>query len=500
MKQLTVLFATSDTAEHSIFRDLIDAEGLPYRVLIPDTVSRVDSLIRDEGVDIIVTDLLFQNGGFADWLFLWPMPFVLLADYKDAKRIDEIIKDEACGFLVRDEEKKYLGLLPIMIRKVLNNRESIERQNMHIQISERRYLDLVQALPDVIFTLDQEGYFTFVNNSVRGFGYEPIDLMGKHFSCILDPEDVTRVSRKEILKAYSGKNTGPEKAPKLFDERRTGDRKTTDLELRIKAKSGALEEGTALGSIISYGEVSAVGFSSFGKETGDPGSAGIIRDISARKKAEDMLRDSLREKDVLLKEIHHRVKNNLQIINSLLSLQSSYIRDPEDQRLFIDSQMQVRSMAMVHEQLYQSERLSRINLRIYIRSLCEKLYDVYHVSPARIKLDLDVEELFYDVETATPIALLVNELVSNSLKYAFPVNRSGTVKVRLFKDESVCSLVVEDDGVGLSEDHDPANLDSLGCRLISALAEQIGGTLERGPGPGTRFTVQFSYKGPPRES
>ena len=492
--ELTILFATTDREEHAGFREQIERSELPYRVLFPDTVSRVDALIRDEGVDIIVTDLLFQNGGFADWLFLWPMPFVLLADYKDSRRIDEIIKDEACGFLIRDAERNYLSVLPIMIRKVLNNRESIERQNMHIQISERRYLDLVQALPDVIFTLDHDGYFTFVNESVRGFGYDPVELIGKHFSCILDPEDVSRISRKEMLKSYSGVTTGPEKAPKLFDERRTGNRKTTDLEVKIKPKQTEGEAGSALGSVISYGEVSAVGFSSLSREAGDPGSAGIIRDITERKKAEDALRDSLHEKEVLLKEIHHRVKNNLQIITSLLSLQSSFIRDPEDLRLFEDSQMQVRSMAMVHEQLYQSERLSRINMRIYLRSLCEKLYDVYRVSPSRITLDIDSEEIFYDVEAATPLALLVNELVSNSLKYAFPENRKGKVTVSMKMHETFCKLTVADDGVGLSADLDLSDSRTLGCRLISALVDQISGSIEHCPGPGTVFTVKFPFK------
>jgi PAS domain S-box-containing protein len=383
-----------------------------------------------------------------------------------------------------------------MVRKVLNNRESIERQNMHIQISERRYRDLVQALPDVVFTLDHEGFFTFVNESVRGFGYEPVELIGKHFSFILDPEDISRVSRREILKTYSGINTGPEKAPKLFDERRTGNRKTSDLEVKLKPKQDA-GAGNAAVSVISYGEVSTVGFSSLDRETKDPGSAGIIRDITGRKKAENLLRDSLREKEILLKEIHHRVKNNLQIITSLLSLQSTYIRDPEDLRLFEDSQMQVRSMAMVHEQLYQSERLSRINMRIYLRSLCEKLYDVYHVSPARVALDLDAEELFYDVEAATPVALLVNELVSNSLKYAFPDNRQGTVTVRLRKEEAACSLLVADDGVGLSEDLALADSRTLGCRLITALVDQISGSIEHLPGPGTAFIVGFPYKDSP---
>jgi len=273
LKSITILFASDEREEHAAFAEFVKENGLPYRILYPDSVSKIDAIITNEKVDIIITDLRFQNGGFADWLFLWPMPFILLADYKEAARIDEIIKDEACDFLIRDANGKHLPLLPIMIRKVLNQRESLNRQNMHLQISERRYLDLVQALPDIVYTVDDAGYFTFINDSVENLGYKPMDLIGKHFHTIVDPSDVPKVSRRYVLKDFEGKSTGPDNAPKLFDERRTGTRRTRDLEVKLRPNDKPMTGIMKIGSIISYGEVSSVGFASAGLDSESMGSA-----------------------------------------------------------------------------------------------------------------------------------------------------------------------------------------------------------------------------------
>ncbi len=495
MKSLTILFASDEREEHAAFAEFVRETGLPYRILYPDSVSKIDAIIANEKVDLIITDLRFQNGGFADWLFLWPMPFILLADFKDAARIDEIIKDEACDFLIREAEGRHLPLLPIMIRKVLNQRESLNRQNMHLQISERRYLDLVQALPDIVYTVDDAGYFTFINDSVENLGYKPMDLIGKHFSTIIDPADVPKVSRRYVLKDYEGKQTGPDNAPKLFDERRTGDRRTRDLEVKLRPNDKPVPGLMKIGSIISYGEVSSVGFSSAGLDPESLGSAGIIRDVTARKQTEKFIRESLREKEILLKEIHHRVKNNLQIISSLLNLQSDYVKNPDDLKLFIDSQMQVQSMALVHEQLYQSDRLSRIDMGGYLKALCDKLYDVYRISPLRIGLEFGIDDIRFDVDTAIPVALLVNELVSNSFKYAFPGDVKGVVSIGLRKADGEYRLSVKDDGVGIPGEFNIEESETLGHQLIASLTSQLRGSIERLDGPGTGFLIAFRTEG-----
>lgn len=498
--KITVLFASSDREEYVAFQSIVTAQGYPFLLRYPESIGEIDSLLQAGVVDIVVTDLKFQNGSFADWLFLWPFPFVLLADYNDRDRIDDIIKDMSCGFLIRDAERRHLEVLPILVKKVLRDHEARKHQSLELQVREQRYLDLVQALPDVVYSVDENGYFTFVNDAVRELGYEPVELIGKHFTVILEPEEVPKVSRSIVLKQFEGKVTGPTNAPKLFDERRRGPRKTTGLEVRLRTKKRdsfpPKGEGERIGMVISYGEVDAAGF--FEKEKGAgiklKGSVGIIHDITQRKAEQELLKEALKEKNLLLKEIHHRVKNNLQIISSLLNLQRGYIRDPEDAKLFLDSQMQVRSMAILHEHLYQGDRISRIDMRSYLKTLCENLFEAYGAYTQGVKLDFQVEEIIFDITTATPLGLLVNELVSNSLKYAFPGQQEGTITVQLFTAKDTCILMVTDDGVGLPEEFRKDQSATLGYQLIHALIEQLEGTLETLPQRGTAYQICFPYR------
>jgi two-component system, sensor histidine kinase PdtaS len=297
------------------------------------------------------------------------------------------------------------------------------------------------------------------------------------------------VSREKVLPGYAGKSTGEAQAPKLFDERRTGDRKTSGLEVRIKKGPSKNEaEELLFGSITAYGEVSAVGFSAAAID-GDFGSVGIVRDISMRKKHEELLEKSLKEKEVLLKEIHHRVKNNLQVISSLLSLQSTYFENKNDYKLYLDTQMQVQSMALVHEQLYQSDDLSRIEMTSYLNQLCDALLEIYQ-SDHHIEYRVEAADVYLRPEVATPLALLTAELISNSLKHAFPLDTKGMIEVLLEEREPLhYTLTVKDNGTGIQEE---GKTKGLGLILIENLAEQLRGKLKQLPPPGTGFRVDFT--------
>lgn len=495
-RNIIVMWALADPREKESFTARIRQEGLPFTLLFPDSISSVEELLGAWDVDIIITDLKFQNGGFADWLVLWPQPFILLFDREERGKIDTMVTSETSDFLVRDGEDLYLTVLPHRIRKILNSRESMERHNIHLQATERRYLDLVQSLPDIVYSLDDKGMFNFVNDSMREIGYEPYELLGKHFSVILHAEDAANVSRAAVLPRYTGRVTGDGSAPKLFDERRTGERKTSGLEVRILPGPHLKERRKELiGAVIAYGEISAVGFSDRTLESGF-GSVGIIRDITLRKEHEQLLERSLAEKEVLLKEIHHRVKNNLQVISSLLSLQSHYFESENDYRLYLDTQMQVQSMALVHEQLYQSENLSRIDMRLYLNRLCDALFDIYRPDN-EVRYEVEAADVFLQPEIATPLALLTAELISNSLKHAFPENRSGLVRIHLaVKQEFEYSLTVLDNGVGMGtgEQSSSSAAGRLGLKLIRSLSDQLRGSLTRiDPGTGgTGFRVDFS--------
>jgi len=219
---------------------------------------------------------------------------------------------------------------------------------------------------------------------------------------------------------------------------------------------------------------------------------GVIADITERRRANEEIRASLREKEAMLKEIHHRVKNNLQIISSLLSLQVEKLHDDATLIAMRESQNRVRSMALVHETLYQSGNLGRIDLSEYVSALCRHLFRSHGIDGARICLSLNVAQESLDLEQAIPFGLIINELVSNSLKYAFPDALSGTIEVD-FKivSDRYYMLCVSDDGVGLPEGVELGSLQSLGLQLVQDLISQLSGCLTILRAPRTEFRITF---------
>jgi two-component sensor histidine kinase len=219
---------------------------------------------------------------------------------------------------------------------------------------------------------------------------------------------------------------------------------------------------------------------------------GIVIDITARKHMEEQLEVSLREKEVLLKEIHHRVKNNLQIICSLLGLQSEGIHDPDLRELFHESERRIRAMALIHETLYQADDLARFDVAHYLRTLSTQLFRSYGVSDRRIALKIHVENLSLALDTAIPCGLVFNELLSNALKHAFLNEQTGEITITF---EAIpaghATLRVQDTGVGFPEGLDFRDTDSLGLQLVCALTKQLQGTIELERNGGTTFTLTF---------
>lgn len=222
------------------------------------------------------------------------------------------------------------------------------------------------------------------------------------------------------------------------------------------------------------------------------GSIHIAHDITKRKEMEEKLEKTLEDKDILMKEIHHRVKNNLMVISSLLSLQSMYITDKHTQDIFRESQYRAKAMALIHEKLYRSTDLKSINFTEYTENLTKDLYHAYTPDKSLIKLVVDIEEVKLDVETSIPLGLILNELLTNSLKHGFPENREGEVTVELHSiSENEYELSVSDDGIGFPENIDYKNTDSLGMRIVNSLTEQIEGKLAINRDNGTKFIIRF---------
>lgn len=207
---------------------------------------------------------------------------------------------------------------------------------------------------------------------------------------------------------------------------------------------------------------------------------------------EEVLKASLREKEVLLKEIHHRVKNNLQVISSLLNLQSGSITAPAVLAIFTESQNRIKSMALIHERLYQSKDLAHIDFSEYVRTLTNHLYRSYVVNTNLIRLAIHVDNIHLNVDTAIPCGLMLNELVSNALKYAFPQGRKGEIDISLVRREDErLVLIVKDNGVGLPHDMDIKSSKSLGLKLVNILTQQLQGDLQYHVDNGTAFQLTF---------
>jgi len=208
-------------------------------------------------------------------------------------------------------------------------------------------------------------------------------------------------------------------------------------------------------------------------------------------KRNSLIRKGLEEKELLLKEIHHRVKNNLQFISALLGLQTDHVSDKGALAVLKEGQDRVQSMALIHQDLYQREDLTSVNVKDYFEKLIRGLFDSYNVRPEQVKLEMQIEDIDLDVDSVVPIGLIVNELVSNSLKYAFSGERHGSLFLTLMEVKDELILRVADDGIGITDEVQATLGSSLGYKLIQALTNQISGSYELVSDEGTEVTIRI---------
>ena len=371
---------------------------------------------------------------------------------------------QVTGTMVRDEEGRLLYRI-VTVQDITARRQSEEA----LKKSEELYRTLVQNIPDTsILLFDQDLRYLLADGSaLPKYGYTKEYMEGKTLWEALSPESAAELE-PVYRAALAGVSTKFERA---YQE-------STYYSQAIPVRN-------------SRGEIFA--------------GLLMVQDITERKRAEEKIKAALLEKEVLLKEVHHRVKNNLQVISSLLKLQAAYVKAPAHREMFRESQNRVRSMALVHEKLYKSKDLAEINMGEYLRELVSNLSHLYNTSAGKVKIEVAVEKnLRVDLDTAIPCGLIVNELISNALKHAFPTHglkevTRPEIRLAFFVDSgSMISLQIKDNGRGFPVGFDFQRSESLGLKLVYILVKQLEGTIELKPGSdlgiaGAEFLVTFPF-------
>lgn len=218
-----------------------------------------------------------------------------------------------------------------------------------------------------------------------------------------------------------------------------------------------------------------------------------LRDITERKQAEERMEKSLKEKETLLQEIHHRVKNNLAVIGGILGLQIDRYDNPEIKQILKENIGRIFAIASIHEGLYESENLSEINIKSFLRQLFNTLAQTFSIDPGKVNFEVDSPDILLKIDTANPVGIILNELITNSLKFAFPGDRKGTLRIKLQQEaDGIITLTVSDDGIGIPEDFSWTNQDTLGLRVVKDLVErQLDGTIDLDHSKGTEFLIRF---------
>lgn len=338
-----------------------------------------------------------------------------------------------------------------------------KRTEEALQASEERFRNLVESTSDWIWEVDQKGVYTYVSPQIRNLlGYAPKEVIGKTPFDLMPTDEAQRIS--EIFKSIV-----------------TDKESIKNLENINRHKDGRLVvlETSGVPFYDSHGDLG--------------GYRGIDRDITERKLVEKRLEASLREKETLLRELYHRTKNNMQVISNLIDLQAVTVNGEQTLKLFKETQNRINTMALVHEKLYQSKDLSNLNLKDYISDLANAVLRSYQLSGDRISLKLDVETISVSIDTATPCGLIINELMSNSLKHAFPGDRQGEVSLVLYQSEKgEIDMRFSDNGIGLPKGFNFRDTRSLGLTLVRNLSvKQLKGTIEVRTDHPTEFHIKF---------
>ncbi|HID73852.1 MAG TPA: PAS domain S-box protein [Thermoplasmata archaeon] len=354
---------------------------------------------------------------------------------------------------IRDSRGEIIGLCGFA-----DDNTEMRRAMDKLRESEERFRSLFEDSGEGIYFTTREGEIIDINPAgLALFGLDPDEISGINVNDLyLDPEVRCRFQEEIEARGF-----------------------VKDFEVRFRRRDGQVIDCLLTSSVRTDADGNVIGYQ------------GIIHDVTERRQVQAALEESLREKELLLREIHHRVKNNMQIICSMMRLQAGCIEDEELVDKMLATEQRIRSMAMVHDRLYQSSDLARIDLLEYLERLGQGVHRTFCPEEGGIRLEVEGDGVLLDITRAVPCGLILNELLTNSFKHAFPDGRPGTVRVDLRKDDDRVIVTVADDGVGIPEDVDPYTTGTLGMELIRTLVEQLDGRMDIDGTSGTRITIEF---------
>lgn len=358
---------------------------------------------------------------------------------------------------ISDEEGKFSKIM--LLVEDITEKKQVENSLIK---SEEKYRNLVEASHDIIWRMDADGNFTFMNNASKAIlGFSPEDFIGNSFQDYIYPEKLD-----ETIIIHNRVNAG-----EVIE----------NFPLQMLTSNGEPRhlEGTAYPIINDDGVII--------------GCAGTATDITHLTEYQSQLEESLKEKEILIREIHHRVKNNLAVISGLFALQTLQVKDEGVLTILKESQFRIKSIATIHEKLYQNDRFSSIEMKGYLRDLVKEISDTYTRDDREVGIDIVGDDVFLNVNQAVPFGILANELIINAYKYAFEHKEKGTITLALNEKNNTVKFTVQDNGAGLPVDFDINNLDSLGMTLVKTLAQQLKAefTWNTELGKGVAFTIEF---------
>jgi PAS domain S-box-containing protein len=456
MKRHSVLLIEDDKGEQILFLRYVKKNNVPYDYTIASSVAEAKTVLDSKRFDVILSDYLLGDGTAFDIFDLKiDAPIIVVTGSGDEAVAAKAMKAGAYDYLIKDPDANYLKVLPSTVDHVIERKKANEKL--------KQYQLMVESAYDAIFFKDLNSRYIIANEKTSElFGLSREEVLGKtDYELIANKEEAT-------------KNVENDQA--VF---KTG-----------KSKEIIKHMTDAEGKEYWFQTIKVPHFDTAGNITG---LIGIARDITAHKRAEDQLKASLKEKEVLMQEVHHRVKNNLQVVSSMLNMQARVAKDKDASAVLAESRDRLNTMALIHTQLYETGNVSEMNMKVFVNGLLRQMLSSHPVQETRITPVVHVDEYLLSISIAVHLGLIINELLINALKYAFVNRKAGKIEVDFrVSEKGVVNLIVSDDGIGLPEGFDINASKTLGLRLVKTLVEdQLGGNLNIISKDGTTFKIEF---------